>query len=345
VHSGGTVKRRFLQVGVTTVRDLATVPEEILAAREDERRGLLSGPRIVAAGPLIDGDPPAWGTDWRGSVAVSSAEQAREVAHELIDLGVDWLKVHRGLTPEMVAAIVEAGREHGVPVAGHLMDGSAREAVALGVRSIEHASGIRFQSLTADERRDLIDLFIERGAFVVPTLVVTERNSNLPAIGNADFPGLDLVTERQRRRWLDWRHDRRFRAADFGAMQRQQAAKRQFVGDLYRAGGRIVAGSDTSNPFVIPGLSLHDELALLVSAGLTPLDAIRSATSVAAEMLGRSDLGAVEVGRLADLLVVAGNPLEDIQSTRNVRMVVKGGRVVHEQEAAAVDRGALHTSA
>jgi imidazolonepropionase-like amidohydrolase len=105
------------------------------------------------------------------------------------------------------------------------------------------------------------------------------------------------------------------------------------VRDLHQAGGRIVAGSDTPNPFVIPGVSLHDELALLVSAGLTPLDAIQSASSVAAAMLGRPDLGAVEAGRLADLLLVSGNPAEDIRATRNVRLVVKGGRVVQEQTA------------
>jgi imidazolonepropionase-like amidohydrolase len=335
VHSGGTVKRRFLQFGVTTVRDLGTAPDDVLAARADERRGLLTGPRIVTAGPLIDGDPPIWGREWRGSVAVTSVEQAREVAGGLINQGVDWLKVYRGLTPDLLGAVTEVAHQHGIPVAGDLRATDAATAVKLGVRSIEHATGIPFQSMPADDRRKLIDLLIERGTYVDPTLVVTERASNLPAIGNADFPGLDLVTERTRRRWLDWRHDRRFRDADFGALQRRQAAKCDFVGDFHRAGGRIVAGSDTSNPFVIPGLSLHDELALLVSAGLTPLDAIQSATSVAAMMLGRSDLGAVEVGRLADLLIVAGNPAHNIEVTRNVRLVVKGGRIVHEQDATA----------
>jgi imidazolonepropionase-like amidohydrolase len=116
-------------------------------------------------------------------------------------------------------------------------------------------------------------------------------------------------------------------------MRRYQAAKLQFVGELHRAGGRIVAGSDTPNPFVIPGPSLHDELALLVSAGLAPLDAIRSATSVAATMLGRPDLGAVEAGRLADLLVLAGNPADDIRASSRIRLVVKGGRVVQEEDA------------
>jgi imidazolonepropionase-like amidohydrolase/SAM-dependent methyltransferase len=335
VHSGGVVKRRFLQFGVTTVRDLGTVPEEILAAREDERCGLLIGPRIVAAGPLLDGDPPAWGREWRGSVALGSVEECRTVARELIERDVDWLKVYRGLTPDMLGTNLDVAQQHGIPVAAHLGLTDAGTATRLGVRSIEHASGIDYFGLSDDDRASLIDLLVEHGTYLVPTLVVTERIGRLPTIGNAEFPDLDLVTERLRRRWLDWSHDRRFRAMDFETMQRTQAAKLRFVGQLYRAGGRIVAGSDTPNPFVIPGLSLHDELALLVSADLTPLDAIRSATSGAATMLGRSDLGAVEAGRLADLVLVAGNPADDIRATRDVRLVIKGGQIVHEQEAMA----------
>jgi len=320
---------------VTTVRDLASAPDYILAAREDERRGLLNGPRVIAAGPLIDGEPPLWGTEWKGSVAISSVEQAREVAIGLTGRGVDWLKVYRQLTPELVGAITEVARERGVPVAGDIRRTRATEAVRLGVRSIEHASGIDFLALSDDERRALIDLLIENGTFVVPTLVISDRVATIEAIGNADFPGLDLVTERLRQRWLDWRHDRRFREIDFDMMRRYQAAKLAFVGELHQAGGRIVAGSDTPNPFVVPGLSLHDELSLLVSAGLAPLDAIRSATSVAATMLDRPDIGAVQAGRLADLVLVAGNLADGIEAIRNVRYVVKGGRVVHEAVTAS----------
>jgi imidazolonepropionase-like amidohydrolase len=333
VHSGGVVWRRFLQFGVTTVRDLGSDPDYILAAREDERRSLLNGPRIVAAGPLLDGDPPTWGREWRGTVALTSVEEARAVARGLIDQGVDWLKLYRLLTPDLVGAITELAHERGIPVAGDIRGTRATEAVALGVRSLKHATGISHLSMSDQERHTTIDLLVEQGTYIVPTLVIDERVSNVETIGNADFPGLDLVTERLRRRWLDWRHDRRFRSADFDMMRRYRTAKLKFVSELHRAGGLIVAGSDTPNPFVIPGLSLHDELALLVSAGLTPLDAIRSATGLAATMLGRSDIGAVEAGRLADLLVVVGNPADDIGATRNMRLVVKGGRAVFPSEA------------
>ncbi len=333
VHHRPWMWRLFLQFGVTTIRDVGSDPDLILRERERERRGELAAPRIFACGPLLDGDPPVWPAAWRGSWPLRSEEQARAAAQRLLDRGVDCLKVYSRLPSPLMRAIVELASVRGVPVTGHLGTVSARDAAEMGVDAIEHASGIAFP-MPSEVQEQLIRVLVERGTFIVPTLLVGENFANLPSIGNAGYPNLSLVPGDEVRRWLDWRNDFRLRGATeetFARLRTRVAATSAFIGAFRRAGGKVVAGSDTPNPFVVPGISLHQELERLVASGLSPTDAIASATSVAAALLRRSDLGTVEEGKLADLVLVAGNPARDITTTRNVRVVIKAGAVVYER--------------
>lgn len=333
IHHRSWMWPLFLQFGVTTVRDVGSDPDLILRERERERRGELTAPRIFACGPLLDGDPPVWGTAWRGSVALTSVDQARAAAQRLLDRGVECLKVYSRLPSALMRAVVEMATARGVPVTGHVGTVSARDAVEMGVHAIEHASGIIFP-MPPEVQELLVRVFVERGTFMVATMLVDENFGNLPTIGNARYPNLSLVPADETRRWLDWRNDFRLRGATdeaFARWRARVAAKAAFIGAFHRAGGKVVAGSDTPNPFVVPGISLHQELESLVASGLSPMDAIMSATSVAAALLRRADLGTVEEGKLADLVLVTGNPATDITATRNVRAVIKGGVVVHER--------------
>ncbi|MGH2397719.1 MAG: amidohydrolase family protein [bacterium] len=322
----------FLRFGITTVRDVGSDPEIILNMRELERRGQLTAPRIFACGPLLDGTPPVWGTNWRGSVGLTSADEARAVARQLIDRGVDCLKVYSRLPAPLLRAVVEIASARGVLVTGHLGVVPARDAVEVGVQALEHTSGIQLPMSSAVQQ-SLVRFFVEKRIFIVPTVLVEENIGELPVIGNADYPYLDLVPPDEAHRWLSWRTDFRFqgmREEHFASWKERVAAKAAFIRAFHRAGGRVVAGSDTPNPFVIPGLSLHRELESLVAAGLSPMDAIMSATSVAAALLRRTDLGTIGEGKLSDVILVEGNPASDIAATRNVRMVIKGGTVVHD---------------
>lgn len=333
IHSRPWAWRLFLQFGVTTVRDVGSDPDVILRDRERERRGELVAPRIFACGPLLDGDPPVWGTTWRGSLALRTADEARAAVQLLLDRGVDCIKVYARLPSALMRAVVEVARARGIPVTGHLGAVLAREAVEMGVQSIEHASGMNFP-MPVDQLELLMRLLTERGTFIVPTMLVDENFANLPSIGNAQYPFLSLVPDAVARQWLDWRNDFRLRGATdetFARQRMRSRAKAEFVRMFHRGGGKVVAGSDTPNPFVVPGISLHQELEQLVAAGVPAMDAIVSATSTAAALLRRPDLGVVEVGRLADLVLVSGNPVSDIRATRNVRMVVKGGSIVYEE--------------
>ena len=117
--------------------------------------------------------------------------------------------------------------------------------------------------------------------------------------------------------------------ADFAAFRRSRPRQNQFVREFQRAGGLIAAGSDAANQLLVPGASLHEELALLVAAGLTPLDAIAAATRRAAQLLRADSLGQLAPRKVADLLVLNGNPAADITATRDIAWVMIRGRIIH----------------
>jgi predicted amidohydrolase YtcJ len=203
----------------------------------------------------------------------------------------------------------------------------------MGVQSIEHASGIRFTS-PREAQESLIRFLVNKGTYLIPTLFVGETFADLPSLGNAQYPNLDLIPSVDRQRWLDWRNDFRLRGGTEESFLRRKKgaeAKAAFVKAFHDAGGKIVAGSDTPNPFMVPGISLHEEMASLVKAGLSPIAAIMSATSVAATLLRTSDLGTIEHGKVADLVLVAGDPSKEITATRNIRVVIKDGIIVHDR--------------
>ena len=120
-----------------------------------------------------------------------------------------------------------------------------------------------------------------------------------------------------------------WRPADFAAFRRGRVRQDQFVREFKRAGGLIAAGSDAANPLLVPGAALHDELELLVSAGLTPLEAIGAATRQAAQLLHADSLGVLAPGKVADLVVLNGNPATDIAATRDIAWVMTRGRIVY----------------
>jgi imidazolonepropionase-like amidohydrolase len=173
---------------------------------------------------------------------------------------------------------------------------------------------------------ELIALLVDRGIFLTPTLCLSE--SILRPAERERLIGGWQPPEIVSRQWAESAYD-----ADYDADDREWAPielRRQleFIGRAREAGVRIAAGTDTPNPFIAPGSSIHRELELLVESGLTPLQAIQAATSTAAELLGRDDLGVVAPGCLADLVVVRGDPSTDVRALREIEAVVIGGEFV-----------------
>lgn len=326
----------FVLNGVTTVRNLFGSPEH-LRWRDATATGALLGPTIYTSGPIVDGDPPVW----PGSAVVTTAEAARAEVVAEKKAGYDWIKVYGGLPRAAYDAVLAEAKAQGMPVAGHVPKDVGLAGVlaaAGGQRSIEHLDGY----VTADGAPPapaLTAQTVAAGIWNCPTLVVHDRFGKLDAPEQlAGTRGLELVTPVIRAAW-DPRND--FRLArwtpdKFAAQRRGNQARKELVGALARAGARLVLGTDTGNPYVIPGFAVDDELALLVGAGLTPWQALRTATVAAAELEGTPGaFGVVAAGARADLLVVTRDPLADIANIVDPSMVIVRGYLHHRAELVA----------
>jgi imidazolonepropionase-like amidohydrolase len=331
----------FLLQGVTTVRNLFGSPEHV-RWRDAIARGERGGPTIVTAGPILDGDPPTW----PGSDVVTTVDAARAAVRAQHAAGYDWLKVYNGLSAEVYDAILAEAKAVGMPVAGHVPGsvGIAR-AIGSGQRSIEHLEGYVpfFGEPVTDPA--LVDATARATLWNCPTLVVTDRFARLDDPASlAGTRGLELVSPMVRGAW-DPKNDfrlQRFTPEMFASIREKNVRRRTLVGDLARAGAKLVLGTDTGNPYVVPGFAVADELALLVGAGLTPWQALRSATAAAAELQGTpGDFGVIAAGARADLILIVRDPLADVTAVIDPAVVIVRGTVHRHDELLAAARAGL----
>jgi imidazolonepropionase-like amidohydrolase len=321
----------FVAAGVTLVRNMYG-GEQHLAWRDKVSKGELFGPTIVTAGPIIDGDPPIW----QGSTVLVNPADAERVVTEQKAAGYDFLKPYARLTRPAYEALAAAGKRHGMLLEGHVPDAVGLAGVlAAGQRTIEHLDGY-LAAMVADgvelpqarpaklratlEHLDrarlpgLVAQTLAAGTWNCPTLVVYDRIAALD-----DLPALA-----RRVAWLDelppalvaaWDPKQDFRllsytAADYAAMRAANAERAKLLAALDAAHAPLLVGTDTGNPYVVPGASLHDEIELMIAAGLSRPRVLRAATADAAQFLGTPRaFGVVEPGARADLLVVSVDPL------------------------------------
>ncbi|HEU4699689.1 MAG TPA: amidohydrolase family protein [Gemmatimonadales bacterium] len=343
---------RYLAWGVTAVRDVHGTLDSILALRERAKRGALAGPRIYSAGAMLDGEP----TTYPDALGVSDETGARKAVDRLAVAGVDYLKAYTRMTPALLGAMLDEAKTFKLRVTAHLGLTDAVTAARLGLASEEHLSGIPeaaladpaplyaahrasfFAGWTAFERSwaGLDSTALERvarelaatGVTLVPTLVLHETFSRLDAPAAQQDSALAAVPPAQIERWNTPDMIRRagWTAADFAAFRRARPNQDFFVRRFSAAGGTVAAGTDASNQQLVPGASVHTELELLTRAGLTPLAAIAAATGNAARLLGADSLGVLAPGKVADLVVLRGDPSHDIRRTRAIEQVMLRGR-------------------
>jgi imidazolonepropionase-like amidohydrolase len=323
----------FLPAGVSTVRDLHNTFENL--ATLDSVTGPV--PRLLRAGPLIDGRQT-----WPGALVAGDVPAAVRAVDSVAARGVDFIKLYNGLSAEQIVAAAAEARRLGKPVTADLLGSrvDALTALEAGVQGFEHAGGFAhaYRKLGGDPEAFPLDsvkmdslarAVVRHRAYIVPTLIVAHQYASERRPSLAGVPLADRVPEHVHAFWT--RGD-----AAPASFKHVFDLHEQFAAHLTRRvaalGGRVGAGSDLPNPYVTPGGALHQELELLVGAGLTPLQALRAATGAAADILGRDDLGVLAAGRIADVIVVAGDPSADIRATRDVRTVIHGGAVM-EMEA------------
>ncbi|HEY0459564.1 MAG TPA: amidohydrolase family protein [Pyrinomonadaceae bacterium] len=350
--------------GVTGIRELGNnLPiEQISLIRREILEGKLLGPRFGAAtARILDGA----GTTLNVATAVETSEKARAIVRDYKRQGVDFIKPYNLLSREVYLAIADESKRLKIPVEGHVpFSMSAREVSDLGQITIEHNADI-FMSCSRDEeklREELKELvktlpvgarqqietkaartfderranalfksFVDNDTWMCPTIIVNSvPDSESPFEMDAR---LKYIPARMQERWRGELKQRRQIVPSADDRKMRQRKRLEIVGLMQRAGVRLIAGSDTPNLYVYPGFSLHDELELLVQAGLTPAEALQTATINAARFFGKeTTLGTIEKGKLADLVLLDANPLEDIKNTTRIAAVVANGKYFSKSE-------------
>jgi imidazolonepropionase-like amidohydrolase len=309
----------YLAAGVTTARDLGNEFEFITTMRDRINRGAALGPSLLLAG-LVDGSgPTTFGTDW-----ADTPEQGRAMVARYRAARFDQMKVYDLIKPEVLRAIAAEAHKQGMTVTGHVPRGmTAQEGVEAGMDQINHLGPVS-QAMRKD-RDGAIRFFREHKTVVDPTMAwgeVLGRPVNFeiasfePGFAKAPYALTNLIGT----------------AGTPAAASRESARTRESLDAilaLFKGGVTIVAGTDKA----VPGHSLHRELELYVEAGLTPMEAIQLATLGAARVMGKdADVGSVEAGKRADLILVDGDPLRDFGALRKVFRVVKSGQMYDPAE-------------
>ena len=319
IDGDDSLPAQFLRHGVTSLRD----PGQWMEAYDDARAAAAPVPRLFLTGPHLDWPPPAYPDD---SLIVLDPAEARAAVRWLVDDGASAIKVYFRLPVGMIEAVANAAHERGVPVTAHLEIADARDAIRAGLDGVEHVTSFgtalvpprraeayrqavladnearregRYQlwsEVSVGSRRadEVLDLLAARHTFFTPTLAVFERR-----------PG-----------------DRGTSAVHVSAFANMMA----FVGRAAQEGVKVVVGSHAEAPHAPRGWAYQRELELLVESGLTPMQAIVAGTLENARFFqAEHRLGTIEPGKLADLVLVEGDPLADIGAMRNIRRVMLNG--------------------
>jgi len=337
----------FLYCGVTSVLDLAGVPEAMFDLRAQMKKEPLRSPAFFTVGPCFT-SPGGHGTEYGVPMAVTpkTEAEARSEVERLALQRPDFIKIIYGkgdkgftsLSYDLMAAIVDASHKFGLKVVTHITGvEQARDAVKAGSDGLAHVA--------ADAEMDeaLLRQMKQGGVFCIPTLSVYEALDQLAYGGDLKKCLLDSPLSakgicREIHRELQVSQPD---AGAPGPIRKRLAMAQRNVKRMRESGIKLVLGTDAGNPWVLFGPSVHRELELLVAAGLTPLDAIVSATKNAAAVLGiGAESGTIEKGKWADLVVVNGNPLKDIAATRDIALVINKGWVVDRNQLEGIINGA-----
>ena len=363
-----TMPETLIRYGITSVRDTGGLMEKMLPVVERMRAEGAIAPRVFFSGPLLDGEPVVYdGVDAPElGIANGTVEIAAENVARLKSQGVDFIKIYEMVTPEVFAALVEAARAHDLPIAAHVPLSMRASSAAPHVQSMEHLRNVeldcvensaalletRLQQLSAKsessgmklrsslhslQRLDAIEALDEENC---ATVLSTMRNTI--QVPTARLNALSMFPVFERDDWAEalaemppavrdeWSGPSPWVDSDPGKRDLRFA---RFTLDMilrmHRAGVPIGAGTDAPIALAIPGYSLHNELEILVAAGLTPREALAAATVQPARFLALDgEMGSIAPGMRADLVLLDANPLVDIRNTREIDRVIARGRVM-----------------
>jgi imidazolonepropionase-like amidohydrolase len=316
---------------------------------------------MVISGPMLDGPVPRFPS----SAPVKDAADGKKIVDDLQKSGVDFIKIQSLIPRDGYFAAADEAKKLGIPFVGHVPDAvRATEASNAGQRSIEHLTGIFEASSTMEDQlmkgpkgpgrfvetydparaRNLIALLAKNQTWQVPTLV-WEHGQWL--IDESDFLRDPLTRYApaawKNRTWPMFTKDilKDMDTDPLPVRERFTQMELEIVKQMHQAGIPFLAGTDTAaGVHVFPGFSLHEELAYFVKAGFTPLEALQTATRNPAQYFGKTaDMGSVERGKIADLVVLNANPLDDIHNTQKIHAVVLAGKYFSREQLDELLRG------
>jgi imidazolonepropionase-like amidohydrolase len=343
----------FVANGVTGVRDMGGDLPVLLDWRKQIASNKIPGPRMIVAGPMLDAVLPSGKLRFPSSIAVTTPDSARAAVDQLKSQGSDFIKVQSVISHDAYFAAAAEAHKQNLPFVGHVPDKvRITEAVAAGQKSIEHLMG-SFEGCSSEEQKfidgqgntqllltttdqkkcaALLALLAKSQTWQCPTLAWQRGGTFLDQRDLAHDPLGKYVPAY----WRDvtWK---RFYDEMMPELQRDPLALRKeyfarnlkMVADMHRAGVPFLAGTDTApGIFILPGFSLHDELANFVESGFTPMEALQTATSNPAKFFAtESTQGSIAKGKLADLVLLDADPLADIHNTRKISAVIAAGHL------------------
>ena len=328
-------------------------PEVMEAARNRINRGEQLGPRILAAGPYIGRSNPDWDSDY-------TADDIHALVDEWAERGVAGFKA-KGASPEHLEPAIERAHQHGLTVTGHLDSGwrgstNSKDAIRMGVDRVEHILGGHVLDreeaaypvwndvdTTSADFQDIVQMFLDHRVHFSATMTAPVYFAGTEGVQGFDdwADEQSFFTPYVQEVWAE----RKDEATGSDLMESLYAAMQRSTKAFYDAGGGDLIVLGTDKPAwgdFLPGYAVHREMHAMVMAGIPEASVLRIATKNGAEAIGMGDrLGTLEPGRLADLFVVSGNPLDDITNTRNVQLVMKDGRLYDPEALLAPARGAI----
>ena len=346
--TGDEILPLYLAAGVTSVRSTG---DEIVAATLVSRFAEAhpeSSPRVFTCSPLLDANPPIHRDVGR---AVTDPAEVPALFEDLAQWNVSTVKIYAGTSRPVGKAIIEESHRRGLFVTAHLGNYSAQDAVADGIDGLEHIWSVYNYSIPPDATTEpgyrgrldltnpkclsLIEELVKHKTYVDPTLAVFRNMILLPDVPEVrDHPDNALVPQRLKEFWPVYLERTGCPQGGMLEDRRSEFSKYQeLTGMLYRAGVPLLVGTDSPEPNVPPGFSLHQELEMLVESGLPPAAALCAATLTNATVLGQKDhLGSIVTGKQADLILLNANPLDDIRNTRQIELVIRSGIVCRPKD-------------
>jgi imidazolonepropionase-like amidohydrolase len=334
----------FVAHGITGIRDLGITNHALIKQWQQQiTQEKLIGPRIISSAVIIEGASPRFPS----SLSISKTEQIKPAIDQLADEGAEIIKLFQNIPPNIFTQLVDYAHKKGLKTAGHIPTGwSQIKAAEINLDSIEHLFGINdsFSQYSAyqfseDEIQRLANTLIQHNTFQSPTIIGYKYREKLhqvavnPALNDNTFDQAKEFdyTPAYFKAWWKAIKDRTLENYDIDSFEQQKKRfkfNQKVLAELNKRGVKILAGTDTPNPYLVLGSSLHDELAMYVESGISTLEALRSATLYPGDYFDKEGLsGQVKVGSYADLLLLNDNPLENINNTRSIGAVIANGQL------------------